>query len=110
MKRYLIVTEPIPVAEAKAKHQAEVEEAEERVSEATGELLDVITKPLVTERKRQIEVEPGHPDYDKASDVPDLIYYMGDWQWSASRLCSPSPWVTLLGDNGTWLENMGEVK
>lgn len=108
MKRYLIVTEPIPIEDAKARRQCEIEEAEERVSEAVEGLSDIIAKPLVTERKFQIEVEPGHPDYDKASDAFDPIYYLGDWMWSAKGLLSPSPWMTLLED-GAWPENMGEV-
>lgn len=108
MKRYLIVIEPIPTESAQASKDSDIEYARARVREAIEELRAAQNAPLVTECKRQIEVEPGHPDYDKASDTFDPIYYWGDWMWNAKGLLSPSPWMTLLED-GAWPENMGEV-
>lgn len=106
MTRYLIVTESIPTESAQASKNDNIEYARDQVRGAIEELRAAKNAPLVTERKRQIEVEPGHPDYNKASDTPDLGLYMG--ALVSENQIKFSPWMNLL-EGGTWPENMGEV-
>lgn len=79
--KYLIVTESIDPKLAQDMKDSEIEYAENRVREAQLELTDALVAPLVLERTRQIEVHPGHPDYDNASHTTIWRYYDGDLVW-----------------------------
>lgn len=111
--KYLIVTNPIDPEVAQARKDADVAEAEDCVRCAQEELAYVLAKPLEAEREFQIEVGPEHPDYDKASDAPDMRFFMGEWGWlndqHIKKLINADPWYKLL-EPGVFPENMGDTK
>lgn len=111
MTKYLTITEQIDPKAAQARKDVAIEEAEDNLREAQDALMDALAKPLVTEVERQIEVQPGHPDYDKASETYDYRLFMGDWRWTNQpyeRLLEPTPWLRLI-ENTEFPPDMGEV-
>lgn len=110
MTRYLIITEPIDPEAAKKRKEYEIQEAQDKVVEAQLELTDALATPLVLEREREIEVLPGHPDYDKASDIPSLRFLSQELaNWVAKAMIKKSPWTDLL-EQSQFPEGMGDTK
>ena len=104
--KYLIVTEPLDPKIAQARKDYDIEYAEGEVEAALEELEAAKSAPLQTEGRHQLEVLPGHPDYDKASDTPDEALWMAGL--IVSKLMEKSPWNTLL-ESGEFPHNLGEV-
>ncbi len=81
MKRYIRVTNKIPVANAIDIRRLQLEDLAARAKSIEEELVQLLNTPLQTEVTFQREVLHGEEGYESASPVFDPALYVGEMKW-----------------------------